>query len=184
VIVAGRNSTNSADLAYLANDGANHAFFGSNSALGQQFGSATLSASFDMFLRIGAATYQYLNAGLIEYGVPRVGLATPYASDGSFAITNRTDHVLTPAEYSRDILIFDAPGAGAVTYIFPLPADSDHSYCKDIITPTGNGASAILSVGVGNELSIGGLAGDLRGGRFAFTPAGVFRVAGTDNAFD
>lgn len=109
----------------------------------------------------------------IEYSLPRHGNSTPYSSDGEVTIIG-AGVTLSAAQYSRTQHKYTTTANG--TFVYPVPADQDHSYTKVIECVSTSSATPItLSIGSGTTFAFG--TSGVRGGVFKFTPTGVFKQA-------
>ena len=181
-----RNSGNTADQTALYQNGSGLLFVGGGSGgVGSQFVGTLVSASSQVDISIGsnnAATFNAteidfnigatemmsITSSAISYAAPRLGLSSPYASEGvTQIVTTGASVTLTAAEYSKAVILFTGTGGGAFT--FPLPADNNHSYVKDII----NSTAGLIQIDCGSTgINISDSA------RMLFSPTGVTTILG------
>jgi len=155
-----RNQANNADVQLVGTDTANRATLGSATnfvrvtptngdgglTVTGEFVHNTGSGQSHRFLAGGIACLNIVNS-LISAGVPRVGLSTPYSSDGvSTQAMLNANQVAVAAVYSRTFIEVTGALTAQRTLTFPLPASNDFSYSK-IINNSTSGANLQITNG-------------------------------------
>lgn len=168
---AARNAANSADQYIWSFSSSNILAIGSDSA----YSTATMvsalrpcaTASIDPV--INGSFVGSITATSWQFGQPRLGYASPYASEGEVALST-SSATLTNTEYSRVAQNYTSGSGGTKTY--PAPAGADNAYFK-LIRSSAGVSTATLSIGSGTTASHTANTT----GIYLFNSSGVFRVA-------
>ena len=114
-----------------------------------------VGAAGTMFFQVGGSNQLNIVAAALQAAVPRHGLSTPYASEGTGtqAMAN-ADQTPAAAVYSRAII----ETTGAITanrnLTLPTPANEDASYFKPLINNCTGVFSVVVTLGAGATASI------------------------------
>lgn len=117
----------------------------------------------------GGAYGFYTDTSSFQFGTPRFGLSTPYASEGqAVVVLAGANYTLTAAEYSRAFIVFAGTTAVGIVATFPAVASNDGAYAKDI----NNGCADAITLSNGGATTASIASGGM--GRFWFNTSGVF----------
>lgn len=168
---AARNNANSADACLAQYGSGDVAYYGLNSAFGEQAYGWIGGASQYMYLSVASTYYIHLEASEVRMGNPVVGDDTVFACHGAVdsAMTD-ANYTVPASEYKYYTIKFACTGATTRTVTFPHPSSLASSYTKNIRGST----EKILTISTGTGTTVNLAVNKCR--VFEFTNGGVRTV--------
>jgi hypothetical protein len=128
VMLGVRNTTNTADVVYLAKDASNNLFLGTSSSFNQQVGNVNAYAASAVAIGLGGTTYLYCASSQVQCWQPVAGTSLgsqPFRfASASIAQSTTSDTTLTASQYSCPILICTGTAGGSFNWIAPNTANA------------------------------------------------------------